>query len=220
MSLKKANTDDTAEAVKSVAVVILAAGASRRMGVAKQLLPVGGKTLVRRSVETACDSQADAVFLVSGASCREVEDSVAGLPVTVVYNDQWAQGQSTSIVAGLSVLPPSVRAVIFMLADQPFLTSGIINRLIAAYRQGMGPTIAPTYKGRRGNPLLFDLAVWRERLSKLTGDSGARNLLPELNKMATVELDNDIYFRDIDTTADYQFVVDYLKFSPAQSPLP
>jgi molybdenum cofactor cytidylyltransferase len=113
--------------------IILAAGAARRMGKLKQLLPLAEKPMVWHVASAACRSHLAAVRLVTGAESAAVSDAVLDLPLSVIHNPDWCQGQSTSLIAGLQGLPPGADAVLFMLADQPLVTPELINSLIAAF---------------------------------------------------------------------------------------
>ena len=101
--------------------------------------------------------------------------ALQGLPVTMVYNPDWEQGQSTSMQAGLRACAPETQAVLFVLGDQPALPSELTQRLVATHRQTLAPIVAPRHQGRRGNPVLFDRACFAELLA-VTGDSGGRSL--------------------------------------------
>lgn len=189
-----------------IAGVILAAGAARRMGRCKQLLPLGGRTMLWQTVSKVCRSGLRPVVLVTGACHDQVERAVADLPLTVVYNPDWQQGQSTSLKAGLLALPPAVRAVMFFLADQPLVPPELIDRLAGMHCVG-GSIIAPVYQGRRGNPVLFDLAAWRDELLRLDGDEGARRILaahPE--SIVTLPVETETAGFDADTEADYRML--------------
>lgn len=186
-----------------IAAVVLAAGAATRMGRSKQLLPLAGRPLVRHVAAAACAAAVGQVVVVTGAEGAAVATAVAGLPLSVVENADWQAGQAASLKTGLAALTPEARAAIFLLADQPLVTSDLINALIDAYRQG-GATIAlPVAGGRRGNPVLFDLARWRPALMALAGDAGARGII-DANPAEVVQIAaGPEIFMDIDTPADY-----------------
>lgn len=187
-----------------IAAVVLAAGGARRMGRPKQLLPLGGKPLVWHAASVACRAGLDAVVVVTGAHREAVADAVSGLPVRVVHNPGWRAGQAGSLRAGLEALGPGTAAVVFLLADQPLVTPEVISALAAAWRGGVGTIVAPTVGGRRGNPVLLDLARWREGLMALTGDAGARGLIAaHPDEVASVPVDDEDVFFDVDTPEDY-----------------
>lgn len=161
--------------IGKAAAVILAAGASSRFGSPKQLLDWQGQSLLRHVVLQSLAAPVHQVIVVVGAHFAEVAVTLQGLPVTMVYNPDWEQGQSTSMQAGLRACAPETQATLFVLGDQPALPSELLQRLVAAHRQTLAPIVAPHHQGRRGNPVLFDRACFAELLA-VTGDSGGRPL--------------------------------------------
>lgn len=186
-----------------VAAVVLAAGGSSRMQVPKQLLPVGGQPMVRRATEAACAAGLAQVVVVVGAHAEAVAQTLAGLAVEVVVNDAWAGGMSSSMQAGLRTLRQEIRAVVVMLADQPALTPDLIRTLVTRYQETEALIVAPFHKGRRGNPVLFDRALFPELLA-VEGDRGGRQvILRHQNRVERVEVDDLAVMMDIDTPQDY-----------------
>jgi molybdenum cofactor cytidylyltransferase len=172
--------------VPAIAIVILAAGASKRMGVPKQLLRHRGRTLLGHAVEAALGSTCRPVVIVLGANAEQIQPEVEGLPVQIVRNPHWAEGLSSSIRAGIEALvsaaePPE--AVILALCDQPFVCSDDIEALVTAYRSTKRPIIASQYAGTLGAPALFAQSFLPELLG-LAGDSGAKQVIQR--NLATV----------------------------------
>lgn len=187
-----------------IAAIVLAAGGSVRMGQPKQLLPVGGQPMVRRVAEAACRASLAQVVVVVGADVETVRQALTGLPVEIVMNEAWAEGMSTSVRTGLGALRPEIRAALMVLADQPALTPELLKMLVARYRATEAPIVAPTYRGRRGNPVLFDRALFVE-LSAVVGDQGGRALLTRYQKeIEQVEIDDPAVMMDVDTPKDYE----------------
>ena len=164
---------------QKIAGVILAAGEAKRMGQPKQLLNWGGSSLIRRVAETALDSDLDEVVVVLGANADIIREAIEDLPVKFVINDHWADGQSASIRAGLQVLSSQIGGVVFLLADQPRMTSTLINEIVRTHQNTFQPITLPMIDGRRGNPALFDRRTFQD-LSALQGDSGGRQLFSPL----------------------------------------
>ena len=193
--------------VPSIAIVILAAGASTRMGVAKQLLRHRGRTLLRHAVEAALGSICRPVVLVLGANMQQVLPEVEGLPVEIVKNSDWAEGLSTSIRAGLEALAPaadSPEAVVLTLCDQPFVSSDDIDGLVAAYHSTKRPIVASEYAGTVGVPALFARPIWPE-LANLTGDAGAKRVIQKhLANVWPVSCPHGAI--DLDTPEDYDAI--------------
>lgn len=187
--------------------IVLAAGASTRLGQPKQLLRLGGQTLVRRVTRVALAAGLDPVIVVVGHAAPAVRAEVADLPVTVVENPAYAEGQSTSLVAGLRALPPATRAVLVFLVDQPFVTAEIVRRLLATYEETGQPIVVPVHAGQRGHPVLFDSRLLPDLLA-ITGDRGAREVIQRHGgQVALVTVATDAVLRDIDTWDDYQAAV-------------
>ena len=187
-----------------IAAIILAAGSASRMGSPKQLLDWGGRPLVRVVAEHALAARLDRVLVVVGAAGDAVAAALAGLPVEIVENPAYAEGQSTSLRAGVAALGPEVGAALVLLGDQPFVTPAIIERLVGAWRTSDAAIVAPVYRGQRGNPVLFARAVFDELLA-VQGDQGARAILAaDPARIRTVPFDDDRPLADIDTLEDYQ----------------
>lgn len=185
----------------SVSGVLLAAGRSRRFGgsVPKQLALFHGEPLVRRAARTALAAGLAEVLAVTGWAGDEVAAALAGLPVRRVSNPAWAEGQSTSVRAGLAEVAPDTGAALFLPCDQPLLTAAVIDALIAAWRAGGGRIIVPVFRGRRGTPTLFDRALFAE-LAAVTGDEGGRQVIARRRgDLVEVELEEEAPLLDVDT---------------------
>ena len=188
-----------------VAAVVLAAGEARRFGAPKLAAPLGGRPVVRRTVERALASRAGAVLVVTGAGHEEVEAALAGLPVRLVRNPRWAEGLGPSLAAGIAALPPDADAALILLGDQPTVAPEAIDALIAAHERGERPIVAPRYRGEHGNPVLFGRAVFPE-LVALQGDRGARAVVErDAARVTLVPLDQSAP-PDVDTPADLERV--------------
>jgi len=163
-----------------VASIILAAGASRRLGQPKQLLMLGGETMIGRAIRLVHEGGAAPVIVVLGAHCELIRETVVMADSTSVINNIWEQGIATSIQAGLDALepnPPENSGVLILGCDQPRLTSGHMRGLLWAFRaQEESVIVASTYAGVLGTPAVFPRSVFAY-LRALRGDKGARSLL-------------------------------------------
>jgi molybdenum cofactor cytidylyltransferase len=185
------------------AAIILAAGSSTRYGAPKQLLDWKGKPFVQHIAETALQSGLWPVVVVSGAHHAEIESCLKELPVQVIQNKNHAQGQSTSIKAGLQTLPSKIGACIFLLADQPQVPSEVIRALVESHSRELQPILAPlVLEERRANPVLFDKITFPDLL-KLEGDIGGRAIFSNY-KVEYLPWHDDILLLDVDKPADYK----------------
>ena len=183
--------------------VILAAGASTRMGEPKQLLRLDGRTLLRRTVDTALASSAWPVVVVLGAQSAAIRPEVARLPVLVVENREWKEGLAASIRAGVGVLETFsllLQAALLVACDQPNLSPEAIDRLLRVHRQGGPSIVAARYGGHPGPPALFARSHFHE-LMGLRGTEGARPLFAShADHFAAVDLPELAV--DLDTPED------------------
>jgi len=186
----------------SVAAIILAAGAATRFGSPKQLLDWRGRPLLQHVVLQALAAPVSQIVVALGAHDSRVAPALHGLPVTVAYNRQWATGMSSSVALGLRALRPGVDAAIFLLADQPGVTSDLISRVILAYASCRAPIVVPRHGGRRGNPALFARELFPE-LMQVAGDQGGRALFQRYaGRIHWIEAGECILF-DIDRPQDF-----------------
>lgn len=186
------------------AAVVLAAGGSSRFGSPKQLVRWGDKTFLERAVDVALASQARPVIVVLGAEVEQSQAMLAGRPVEIIINDAWAEGQSTSMKAGLAALPANVSGALFMLVDLPGVTPGIVDALIQRYRQTVAPIVWPEFEGKRGNPVLFDRTLFPE-LKQISGDTGGRPLLlAHRDQAERVVMTDEAILQDVDRPEDLE----------------
>ena len=214
---------------ESVAGVILAAGESVRFGKPKQLLDWKGEAFVHAVARTALEAGLSPVVVVVGANGKEVEAAVADLNVVIVKNDEWKSGQGSSIKAGILFLtqpPPSLPqirqensglktnvsnvvfgggACIFLLADQPQITTSIIRALIEKHAEGLYPIIAPMVLDQRANPVLFDRVTFADLL-EIQGDVGGRTIFHK-HRVEYIPWHDDRMLLDVDTPEMYQRLI-------------
>ncbi len=184
-----------------VAGIILAAGGSSRMGQTKQVMLWRGESIVRQVAKTALAAGLSPVFIVTGSSAGEVESVVRDLSVKIVFNASWEEGQSTSVITGLKVLPPETGAAIFLLADQPQIPVDLLRKLCEVHAATLSPIVAPQVGDRRANPVLFDRSTFSSLLS-LKGDVGGRSLFLQY-PITWVPWHDEAIALDIDTLDDY-----------------
>lgn len=184
-----------------IAAVVLAAGRSSRLPGNKLLQRLDGKTIVRRAVEVAVASQAKPVIVVTGNEAERVQGELAGLPITIVDNADYAAGLSSSLKCGLRSIPPACDGALIGLGDMPFVTADVYDKLINAFALGHSICV-PVHRGRRGNPVLWARPHFAEMLA-LSGDKGAKQLMVlHSNLVFELEVPDDGILIDIDTPDD------------------
>jgi molybdenum cofactor cytidylyltransferase len=164
---------------RPIGLIILAAGASIRMGSPKQLLRLNGVSLLRRATLTALASVCQPIMVVLGAHAAVIRPEITDLPVHLVENADWQQGMGSSIGTGMRQLmrvQPESQAVLLMLCDQPLIDTAFINRLIDCYQLSPGPVVASEYNHQLGVPALFSREVFSE-LALLNGAAGAKKII-------------------------------------------
>jgi molybdenum cofactor cytidylyltransferase len=183
--------------------IVLAAGASIRMGRQKLLLPMpDGRALVRVAVEQVLQAGLDDVVVVLGREADAVAAALGGLPVRTVLNPRYAEGQSTSLRVGLDALRSGTAAVVVALGDQPLPDPGVVRRLVTGFRETGRSIAVPVYLDGRGNPVLFGATVFGE-LREVTGDQGGRGVVArDPARVAEVPVDAPMP-ADVDTPEDY-----------------
>jgi molybdenum cofactor cytidylyltransferase len=188
--------------IEPIAGIILAAGEASRYGEPKQLLPWHGKPLVWHVAQKALRSGLAPVIVVSGAYTDILRPALQDLPVDIIHNPEWRQGQSSSIKAGLNHLQTPGGGAIFLLADQPQVPEGLIRALVEIHSQTLSPIVAPLVQGQRANPVLFDRTTFKD-FEGLSGDVGGRKLFSKYRPQ-WVEWHDELPLMDIDSPADYR----------------
>ena len=185
-----------------ISAVVLAAGASSRMGRQKLLLPLNGEALIRRVVGQVGDAGFDDVLVIVGHEAEPVLDALADMPVRHALNPDFATGMGSSFRTAVAHLPDS-EAAMFALADQPFVTSAEYRRVLDAYRQHRSPIVSSRYGEVMAPPHLFS----REFFAELAAlEHGARPvLLRHRDKMTVLTFPSDLLV-DVDTPEDYEEV--------------
>jgi molybdenum cofactor cytidylyltransferase len=183
-----------------IAAIVLAAGKSTRMGANKMVAEFRGKPLVQATVASILTSSVDEVVVVTGHESEKVQSALANLNVRLVHNPDFEVGLASSLGAGIRAVAGRFDAAIICLADMPLVEAKMIDRLIAAFNPIESRNIiAPTCKGKMGNPVLWG-AQHFSHLMGLSGDKGARHLIDEFrSEVVEVEADTDAVLRDADT---------------------
>jgi molybdenum cofactor cytidylyltransferase len=185
-------------------IIILAAGASLRFGGIKQLSPYRERSFIRHAVLEAVGTEKNTI-VVLGANFDLVNREISALDATIVFNDEWEEGMSSSIRCGLNALlqkEPGVDAALFMVCDQPFVSSDLLKELMAKYDETGKPIVASAYQGSIGTPALFAKSFF-PALGTLEGNTGAKKIIMEnMGSLAIVPF--SMGHIDIDTKEDYE----------------
>jgi molybdenum cofactor cytidylyltransferase len=194
-------TEPPVVAPRRIAAIVLAAGRSTRMGGPNKLLAeIARRPLVRIAAEEALASRAKPVIVVTGHQRDHVEQVLAGLPVRLVHNPDFAQGLGTSLAAGIAAVPADADGAIVCLGDMPQVDTALIDRLIGAFDPDRGAlVVVPTFEGKRGNPVLWSRRFFPD-LTAIEGDVGARHLIGRYGEaVVEVPVDGKAALTDIDT---------------------
>lgn len=186
-----------------ISAVLLGAGESKRMGVDKLSLPWGRKTMLERCFQTLLRSQVRELVVVLSIRNKGVRNLFHGRKVRIVINPLSRMGMSASIRTGLQEIRPHCHGILIALGDQPLLKTSTINALIRAFDQGKGGIIVPSFRGRRGHPVIFHRRFKKELLN-LKGDVGGRSIIeshPEDVRVVPVKSRGVV--KDVDTWSAY-----------------
>jgi molybdenum cofactor cytidylyltransferase len=187
-----------------ISAVVLAAGKSRRMGEQKLLLPLGGKPVLQRVLESALASDlAEIVCVVRDLALRR-HVSLVNERLLWLVNYAADRGQSTSVIAGLWAIHPKSDGAMFLVGDQPMIRRELIDALIERFETSDALIVAPSFRRVTRNPVVFRRALFPELL-QLKGDRGGRGLINKYrHKTAVVEWKDELPFIDLDVRADYE----------------
>ncbi|RYE09034.1 MAG: nucleotidyltransferase family protein [Sphingobacteriaceae bacterium] len=188
----------------NIAVIILAAGSSSRLGKPKQLIEYQNISLIKRVIKTALQISAENVFVVTGFLHQELVDELKDLPLRFVHNPDWKEGMGSSIKTGINAIFESedtnrIDAVLFLLSDQPLITAAFLQDLIHQFYIDKNSMIAATaYAETQGVPAIFDKSLFPV-LQQLSGKGGAgslfkkyaENLIPVPFEDAAVDIDTE-----------------------------
>ena len=197
-----------------IALVLLAAGKSSRMGQHKLLLPLGGRPLASYAVEAALASHARPVIVVLGHNSEAVREVMPPGGLSVVLNPAYAEGMSTSLRAGIDAVPNGARGAIIALADQPLVSPALLNALLRAASAEPEAIVTTSYGSRRGTPVCFPRAYFAE-LAAVSGDEGGRSIIAaheeHVRTVAAAFVKQGI---DVDRPGEYeQLLADWDRYS-------
>lgn len=191
--------------INHCAVLIIAAGESKRMGSPKQLLELEKETLINRITHIVKQAVNFPIYIVLGASAESIQVQLPKLDLIIVNNDHWQEGMASSISLGLTTaIAQNVHldGVLLLVCDQPYITANIISSLLQMQKEKDTPMAAAYYNDIMGTPALFHQSIFDELLS-LKGDVGAKKIIQARPKeVAKLHFEKGLL--DIDTNEDYQ----------------
>jgi molybdenum cofactor cytidylyltransferase len=185
--------------------IILAGGASRRMGTPKALLPHEGRTFLEHLMQVTEHPRIGVRRVVLGAGAQGIVESISLQPEEIVVNDQWEKGQLSSLHAALRSLPPGTDGMLVSLIDHPLISRGLVHDLIERFYSSRAPIVLPVYKLRRGHPVIFSAALYDELLAAPL-ETGARAVVwahrAEVSELHTTEEGCVLNLNDPDALAE------------------
>lgn len=193
---------------KSTAGVVLAAGTSSRFGEPKQLLKLGGKSVLEWTLNACTGSKLERIYLILGYQHQQMlkalSEKIQHPRLNVIVNRKYFKGQSTSLRAGIIEIRDSFPSVMFILGDQPFVDSLTLNHLLDCFWASEKNICVPFLKKQRGNPVIFS-AIYYNKICRIRGDVGARSIIENHpDQVLRVPVKRSSFFHDIDTMNDFE----------------
>ncbi|RBP44926.1 molybdenum cofactor cytidylyltransferase [Garciella nitratireducens] len=194
-----------------VTAVILASGIAKRFGENKLLMPLGEKKVIEHVIDHVKKSKVEDIFLIYGHHQKEFKDIAKIKEIKLIYNEKYNLGQSYGVKRAVKRLENKAEGILFLLGDQPFLTSRTINQLVRCFKKNPEKIIVPLYDGKRGNPVIFGKNFFGQ-IKKINGDKGPREIIEKYENQVVFVPINDIMENfDIDTKEDYLKALKELK---------
>ena len=191
--------------MESICTIILAAGASKRLGFNKLCIRVNGEAVVRRTVRLFIEAGTGEIVVVTGFERERVEGELKGLPVTFVHNEYYGDGMSASIRAAVPVIRHASLAL-FHLGDKPFVEAEVIGRVMRAYEAGGSSIIVPVHEGIKGHPVLVDMRQHFRAVAAVEGEGGLRDVIAAAGAHVRFVEGGEGSLLDLDTSEDIAYL--------------
>ena len=191
-----------------IAALILAAGESSRMGSPKATLVYRDRAFLELIVETVREGGLDRIVVVLGHQAEVIRRQVKIEPAQVVVNPNYRFGQTSSLQAGLRALVgDDPEAILLCLVDHPAISADSVRRILAGFRESAVPVVIPSYRGRRGHPVLIGRQLFGELLA-LTCEAGANSVVRKYRAATKlVEVDDEGVVIDVDDPECYRRLI-------------
>jgi len=174
------------------------------MGFDKLPLPYGKKTILGHCLDVLLRSKVKEVVVVLSDRTKKMESQLKGERVKIIMNPYYKKGMSTSIRQGIQAIDPGSQGILIALGDQPFLKMRTVNALIHAFTKREGKIIIPSFRRKRGNPVIFD-KKYEEELLRLKGDRGGKSIIEKhLQDVRRVPVKSEGVVKDVDTWKEYK----------------
>ena len=186
-----------------VALIVLAAGLSKRFGRNKLLEKIEGKTVIERVVSEALKSKVDDVIVVVGHEAERIEEVLKNLPCKLVFNEDYLKGQSSSVKKGLSVVKELADAVMVLPGDVALVDSKMMNAIIDEYKKGKSSIVVAGYRERSGHPILIGRELFREVEQIDEATMGLKKVMKDhFSKVKIIET-SEAALMDFDTPEEF-----------------
>lgn len=198
----------------SIGAIILAAGQSKRMGEPKLLLPYQGIPIIHYPVEIAVQHKLTPIVVVGGKYYHQLKKELEPFhqSISMMYNEQYEDGMSTSLITGINSVEGELDAVLIFLGDQPLVADEVVKKLIDTYQKNRENGIyivRPRYDQRPGHPILFDKRLFKH-FQYLNGDEGGRSIIKANEEhLLYVDFEQTDWNLDIDTKRDYDYLIQH-----------
>lgn len=188
-----------------ISAIILAAGASKRMGQPKMLLPWGELTVIEHVITTFLNAGVEDVIVITGGAHEQVEKITAPYSIRRIYNEDYARGEMlSSLQRGLMAMSNQAQAALIGLGDQPQVQEASVRRVCEAYQENRSSLVVPSFQRRRGHPWLVARLLWDELLQIRPPQSPRDFLNRHADEIHYVEADTPSILADLDTPEDYR----------------
>lgn len=191
--------------MNNICAVILASGASRRLGFNKLLVKIDKKTVLERSIEPFLIPIIDKIFVIVGFEKERVTSVIKDYPVEIIDNPLYLDGMSASVKAALPFIK-DFRGVFFQLGDRPFVDKALIEKMVHVFHSDYRDIIVPLHKNQKGHPVLIKIESYIKEISHIKGDKGLREIIDKyIGNVVFIESKEGVLM-GLDTLEDIEYL--------------